>query len=253
MRTAWRSGGGVDRHAVPVEMRFIDMFMAALGALVFMAMLLAFILKYLPPQDAAVPTPSTVEPLDLLTKVLPAARVGEPYEMAFAYRGGSGAVRWEVAGAGEIPAGMRFDHGRGVLAGTPVRVETGRFVVTARDTQGMQERPYTLVVEPARTTSRAWPTVLAALLVVVILLISFLCLAGAAQDRRKVGHLEAAWGRGEPAVQWQTGPGVYETIELPDGIATYRTRAQWFKRVGWYLLLVDAALLAFVIWRLWLL
>jgi formylglycine-generating enzyme len=43
MRSPWHRGGGEDHHA-PVEMRFIDMFMTALGSLVFIALLLVFLL-----------------------------------------------------------------------------------------------------------------------------------------------------------------------------------------------------------------
>jgi hypothetical protein len=43
MRSPWNRGHAEDHHA-PVEMRFIDMFMTALGSLVFLALLLVFLL-----------------------------------------------------------------------------------------------------------------------------------------------------------------------------------------------------------------
>src|SRR5438132_107821 len=43
MKSRWHRGNGDSQH-VPVEMRFIDMFMTALGALVFVALLLVFLL-----------------------------------------------------------------------------------------------------------------------------------------------------------------------------------------------------------------
>lgn len=43
MKSRWHRGQGDDQH-VPVEMRFIDMFMTAIGSLVFIAMLLVFLL-----------------------------------------------------------------------------------------------------------------------------------------------------------------------------------------------------------------
>jgi cell division protein FtsB len=43
VKTSWHRGRGEDHHA-PVEMRFIDMFMTALGSLVFLALLLVFLL-----------------------------------------------------------------------------------------------------------------------------------------------------------------------------------------------------------------
>ena len=48
MNRAWQSRSTMDHHTVPVEMRFIDLFMAALGALIFMAMLLSFLLRFFP-------------------------------------------------------------------------------------------------------------------------------------------------------------------------------------------------------------
>jgi hypothetical protein len=43
MRSRWQRSRGDDPQA-PIEMRFIDMFMAALGSLVFLALLLVFLL-----------------------------------------------------------------------------------------------------------------------------------------------------------------------------------------------------------------
>src|SRR6266853_728910 len=107
MPSGWGASHRTDRHAVPVEMRFIDMFMAALGALIFMAMLLAFLLRFVPQgataQPSRDPRSSPKKELSLLTRTLPSARVGEPYELAFAYRGGTGDIAWEIAaGAQEL-------------------------------------------------------------------------------------------------------------------------------------------------------
>ena len=44
MRSRWHRGEAADNQHAPVEMRFIDMFMTALGSLVFVAMLLVFLL-----------------------------------------------------------------------------------------------------------------------------------------------------------------------------------------------------------------
>jgi len=43
VKSPWHRGQGDDQHT-PVEMRFIDMFMTALGSLVFLALLLVFLL-----------------------------------------------------------------------------------------------------------------------------------------------------------------------------------------------------------------
>ncbi len=160
MKAAWRTSLG-ERHAPPVEMRFVDMFMAALGALIFMAMLMAFLLRFYPRQEA----PSTVtnngnnfnlQPFKLTTKTLPAARAGEPYEIAFAFQGGLPPTVWEIsAGQGDIPAALRFDAAAVTLTGVPHKAETARFVVKAKDQYGtIDSRPYELVVVQPTTGSR---------------------------------------------------------------------------------------------------
>ena len=80
MRSAWGSRLAAERAAVPLEMRFIDLFMAALGALIFMAMMLAFLLRFTPAHDArpapADPAPPPAAPLRIVTgslRTLPAA------------------------------------------------------------------------------------------------------------------------------------------------------------------------------------
>ena len=55
MKSRWYSGGGDGSHP-PVEMRFVDMFMTALGSLIFIALLLVFLL------------PQTAQPSNLDTK-----------------------------------------------------------------------------------------------------------------------------------------------------------------------------------------
>jgi len=135
MSSTWGHTRGAERYAVPVEMRFVDMFMAALGALIFMAMLLAFLLKFIPVQGEGTPSPlPAASTLRLLSPQLAPARVGEPYEYPFAYRGGTSAVRWEiVAGARDAAPDLRFDAQQGTLSGTPTAPRSIHFVLRVRD------------------------------------------------------------------------------------------------------------------------
>jgi len=239
-------------------MRFIDMFMAAVGALVFMSMLLAFLLKYLPPPDDrnknGEQDQKKEEPLQILTKDLPPARVGEPYEVAIAYRGGKGRITWDVvAGAQEIPTGMHLDLGQGVLAGTPRDAGVGRFIIRVRDgLESMEERAYELVIVPAPKDSGKIGRWIAIFTMAITLLIWLITIALVLQLKQRVRELENCWERGQTYVRWETGGGVKEEVELPGGIDTYKGRLQGtrrFNRFWLFLALIEAV---FFIWRFWL-
>ena len=77
MSISWRhhpTGG--ERQAPPVELRFVDMFMAAIGALVFMAMLLSYLMSVSAGREASqlriyaslVPEPPTVEATNVIAR-----------------------------------------------------------------------------------------------------------------------------------------------------------------------------------------
>lgn len=261
MSAAWRLGGGSDRHAVPVEMRFIDLFMATLGALIFMAMLLSFLLKYIPdgpepdrgegPQEVARP-PSG--PLDIVTHALPTAHVGETYEVAFAYRGGNGPVAWEiVAGAEELPPGVELDAERGVLSGAPLERATGRFVLRVRDADGAEDQqPLEMTVEAARTGSRWLERLLAVVVIGAALLFWLGSLAHGSHLKQRLAYMAEAWSQGQRQIMIQTGPETREIIELPAGLETYRRQLASARRFSKVMLLVLALLVAWFVWRVWL-
>lgn len=259
MAASWRARAGGDRHGVPVEMRFIDLFMAALGALIFMAMLLAFLARFFDHglgfvQEAA-ETPVSDGPLAIATRSLPPARVGEPYELAFAYRGGAGPVAWRIAAGGkEIPQGLSFDAEQGRLAGTPAERATARFVLQARDAErGEAQRPFELVVEAGGAGSRRLETWAGGFLIALLALIWFATLAAVAQTKQRLAHLRMDHGQGKPFTIFRDGEGNEDhVVRLPGGIAEYQTRLTGTRWVGRFLLLLLVVMTAWFIWRVWL-
>ncbi len=264
MKNAWRFHPGAASHSVPVEMRFIDLFMAALGALIFMAMLLAFLLRYLPtnggngqhcPEPVISGTaPLVSEPLEIVTRHLPAAHVGEPYEAAFAYRGGTGSVRWKIAaGIAEIPDGMDLDPQRGLLTGTPTARTTARFVLQANaGDDDKDQQPYELVVEASRKKgSRRLELVFAGIVTAVALITWLGSLVAVAQLKERIAILEKAWAQGRDQVNFESGKGDADVIYLPKGLNLYRSRLVTVRRFSRLVLMVLLLLVAWFVWRMW--
>jgi hypothetical protein len=252
---AWRSPAAADRHTPPVEMRFIDMFMAALGAMIFVALLLSFLLRYLHHDGGVSPAgPRTPAPsmLRIATRSLPAARVGEPYEVAFAYRGGSGPIAWTVpAGSAEIPPGLRFDRQRGVLSGTPGERGMARFILQASDISGGEDRrPLELVVEPSAKASGRLESLFGIAVIVLTLLIWLVSWGISAQLRQRLRVLIEAGGQGQSEVRWWSGPEQMR-VALPEGIEVYRGRHQNAARATLIFFIVFLASIAWFTWRLW--
>jgi hypothetical protein len=258
--TLWRAAD----HEPPVEMRFIDMFMAAIGALIFMALLMSVVVGEIESASAgpgrgsggAGPSPRMEKrlPLTIVTKQLPDASTGEPYEVAFAYRGGAAPVEWEiVAGKQELPQGLAFDPKDGVLAGIPQDVRTVRFIVQARaGSSDVAHRPFELrVVEGGRGSKGVPAWVRTALLLVVALLWLFSVVAVLAQKQR-LRTLEEAWELGEKEVAIQT-PGSAETtlVALPAGIPEHRSRLQGTRLFRNIVSLMLLALCAWLVWLTW--
>lgn len=171
MRGAWRPATGkAMRH--PVEMRFVDMFMTALGSLIFMALLLVFVIVNFPTEGLAPPEDAPVETRELLlvTKTMPQARPGERYDAALAYRGGVGAVRWSIsAGEGGLPPGVEFNPDEGSISGTPIALGVYRFTVTAVDARNNSvSRGYEIEVRAPPVSSKAFNLWVAGILALVL-------------------------------------------------------------------------------------
>lgn len=258
MKAAWRTPSG-ERHAPPVEMRFVDMFMAALGALIFMAMLMAYLLRFYPLRE----TPSTIassgndyriQPLKLTTRVLPFARAGEPYEIAFAFQGGLPPATWEIsAGQTEVPVGLKFDPTVGTLAGIPQNAVTARFVIKAKDQSGNTDsRPYELAVVPPAVGSRRIENGLAIAMFIAALLLWLITLAAMASERRMLNHLREAQASGKTGIRIETGAGTHEVIDFDEGgIATHEARLQTSRQISWFFFFVLLVLAGWLVWRIW--
>jgi hypothetical protein len=255
-----------ERNPAPIEMRFVDMFMTALGALVFMAMLLAYLLSLIPSPalpnaagDPVVPIPpgstavTEVRELALVTKTLPRARIGDVYDVAIAYRGGRGAIRWDVAaGAEEFPHGLRLEPESGMIQGTPREEGKHRFVVRARDARGsMTTRALELVVEPRPKSTAVDTTMIAVSLSlltgVVTLVFSALC----SSLKRFVATLQEAHRAGQLHFAQETGSGVVEYIDLPDGITTYLERLRGARALRAMAAVVFLGSMTWLAVRLW--
>jgi hypothetical protein len=256
MRNPWRRGTAGDRHVAPVEMRFVDMFMAALGSLLFMAMLFAFLLSLgtgKAPIPRATETPSA-GPLKLVSKALPSARVGVYYEIAIAYRGGSGVISWELpAGEKELNDGLTFDLSEGVLHGTPGSAGFKRFVIKVRDQLNVSDvRPYELIILEQKVGARKVESILVVLLFLVCLIACYFSIHSLTRSIRTVRMLEGAHRDGLPAIQVKTSAHTTIQVKLPEGIDTYRIDRQiaWKKAI--FFVATVMALAGWFIWRVWL-
>ncbi|WP_037570446.1 Ig domain-containing protein [Phaeacidiphilus oryzae] len=125
------SGARAEGESVPLELRFIDLLMIVIAALLLVAVLLSVVSAHLPAHSGsgAVARP----PLRVATAQLPDATAGRSYTLTLAATGGDGTDRWTAAGP--LPAGLRLD-GSGVLSGTPSAAGGTSFRVTVADGTG---------------------------------------------------------------------------------------------------------------------
>ena len=253
MKSAWQHRARGDLYAPPVEARFIDMFMAALGALVFMSMLLAFLLKYLPDAEPE-PVGNTGEvqetlPLRIVSKTLPAAKTDSSFFFPFAYRGGRQPLAWDiVAGEMEIPPGLTFNREAGALEGTPKSSGVYNFVVRVRDAAAaFHEAPFTLHVDPppARGIER-W---LAGLWIVILVIV---WARGLAQARMMKGFVETLHGLAAIGLRqhiFDMGRGTRLEVHLPEGIGAHEEALRIRRRNNRYLLLILLGSAAYLLWQ----
>jgi hypothetical protein len=207
------------RHEVPVEMRFVDLFMAAFGALMFMIMVLVAIVARMPSEAPQLTRPSASpleRKLDLLTRDLPAAEAGQRYDQPLAVRGGEGPLTWQVL-AGSLPDGISFDLRDGVFKGLPTVAASTQLIVRVRDVRhGSAERAYTLSVLPPVSRSRVstwFPYIFAAFLALVALAL----FGGAANVSHEIGLLDQAAEAGQSEVTFIAGRGVKHIVDVSSG------------------------------------
>ncbi len=109
----------------PIEMRFVDLFMIIVTALMFVTVMLSVISAFVGSARVDVaPHVATVS--------LPEALLGRSYQLTLAGSGGSGAYTWKLSN-GSLPAGLILDSTNGVISGTPTRLERTQFTVQLTD------------------------------------------------------------------------------------------------------------------------
>lgn len=242
--------------AVPVELRFIDLYMAALGALLFMAMLLAYLLPDIPPPDVSkrsVEIPYEKQPLSIATQTMPAGTAGVKYHAAIAYRGGAGIVGWELlAGQSDLPPGVVFDKRTGILAGVAGNARTARIVVRARDSIGnVADQPFEVVFHspPVRIDQASvWA---ARFFLLAMLIFAWRCWAKKRNLTQLVKCLRDRHADGDTGTVFQGANGVEIHVKLPEGIESYDV-LRIAERRKFHAALIAAAALAGVLVYLWL-
>ena len=218
----WSTVSRADRP-VPVEMRFIDMFMAALAALLIMSMMFVYVisrLKHVPSQPENGNGIQDVA-LQVLTKSLPSARAEEPYSLAIAYRGGTGPIRWTIDGT--LPLGMNFDSTTGVIAGVPSKPVVSRFVITAAGgarAAVADERvsvPLELTVAPPAPRSKDWVTWFLAAVLIVLLIWWARLVWARVKNARFVFALREMRRMGETKLRIPGGAGLEQHVDIEEG------------------------------------
>lgn len=123
----------------PVELRFVDLFLTMIAAMVLVVVVALIVL----------PAPEGRSELRIRTRALPPASERQPYALYFAGAGGRLPYRWTVT-SGVVMPGLRFDGSSGVLTGAPSESGTMPFELLLRDGAGdAARRRFTLRVRPA--------------------------------------------------------------------------------------------------------
>jgi hypothetical protein len=120
-----RSGAG--GFEPPIELRFVDLFMIIVTALMFTTVVLIII-------SALAGSGEQVQSPKVLTETTPVAIAGTPYQMMLAASGGSGGYQWSL-NEGELAEGLGLSK-TGLILGTPQRVQQTHFRVDVVDTKG---------------------------------------------------------------------------------------------------------------------
>ena len=114
-----------ERHLQsPIELRFIDLFMIIVAALIFIVLSLAVISSF--------HTSDHSEPLEIMTRSLPSAVQGYPYHLTLAGTGGVSPYSWRVVD-GRLPDGLSLDQKTGRISGIPRKEESTSFTVNLTD------------------------------------------------------------------------------------------------------------------------
>jgi hypothetical protein len=158
MRSTRRGRQSVHEFGSSAEDSFVAVVVTKLtGALLFILLLTMTILVLIPRADESRPNPpveagANVEPLTLtLPESLPEAIVGRSYTLTLAARGGSGPLRWSIAG--DLPEGLVLDPTAGRITGTPRSAPGTPVHLSVAVSDGSQRTSQSIrlaVLEPAK-------------------------------------------------------------------------------------------------------
>lgn len=111
----------------PIEMRFVDLFMIIVTALMFMIVMLSIVSAFVGGSNAL----AEVSPR-ILSVELPAGLANRPYNITLSGTGGSNPYTWKVI-SGSLPDGVELDEKKGVILGTPSKLQQTQFTIALID------------------------------------------------------------------------------------------------------------------------
>lgn len=111
----------------PIEMRFVDLFMIIVAALMFITVMLSIISAFVGSVRIDVAP-------QVATRTLPIALLNQPYFLTLAGTGGTNPYTWSLA-SGSLPAGLTLDPTTGTISGTPLRVQRTQFSIQLTDSE----------------------------------------------------------------------------------------------------------------------
>jgi hypothetical protein len=134
----------------PIELRFVDLFMIIVTALMFVTVMLSIISAFVGS------TRVDVAPR-VATTALPTALLNQPYHLALAGTGGASPYTWQIVN-GVLPANLKLDSVAGVITGAPTKLERTQFTIELTDTEKRSaRREVVLEVRPSGTTAAPTP------------------------------------------------------------------------------------------------
>ena len=135
----------------PIEMRFVDLFMIIVTALMFVTVMLSIISAFVGSSRIDVAP-------RIATTALPAALLNQPYYLTLAGTGGASPYQWQIVN-GALPANLRLDPATGVITGTPAQLERTQFTIELTDTEKRSDkREVVLEIRPSGTRTEPTPT-----------------------------------------------------------------------------------------------
>ncbi len=142
-------GKGHSSFEPPIEMRFVDLFMIIVAALMFITVMLSIISAFV--GSARIDVAPQVA-----TRTLPAAVLNQPYSLTLAGTGGANPYTWAIT-SGALPNGVTLDPSTGTISGTPLRMQRTQFVVQLTDAEHRSDQRE-IVLDVVGTGQQLLPT-----------------------------------------------------------------------------------------------